>query len=139
MPTIDLVARAEVSRSYHANLAAIVATAAARGVPLILCTAPSNLADWPPAHRHLATEPSQPDPPEALVYFRRGEVLRSEGRSDEARDQFARALELDPVPRRAFQEFNDGVRAQASRPGVRVTRSLQSVRAALGYRRLGLK
>lgn len=40
-------------KRYRANLEEIARIAASRGVPLLLLTAPSNLADWPPAHRAL--------------------------------------------------------------------------------------
>ncbi len=45
---------------FHDNLAAIVAMAREREVPLVLCTAPSNLADWPPVHRSLAGGSANP-------------------------------------------------------------------------------
>jgi lysophospholipase L1-like esterase len=51
---------AEAVAAFRANLAAIVDGARAHGVPLILCTAPSNLADWPPVHDAIAW--SHPDP-----------------------------------------------------------------------------
>ena len=119
--TVDATQRAEVSEAFYSNLAEIVAIAASRGVPLFLCTAPANLADWPPAHRQLApAPPQQPDPLAALAHYREGEVLRRQGRSGEAREQFGLALDLDPVPRRAFRAFNDALRAQADRDGVYV-------------------
>lgn len=118
--TVAPALRERVARRYRENLDAIVALALARGVPLLLCTAPANLADWPPAHRQLAPEPGAPDPLAALAHFEQGQALRAEGRFAEARDELALALELDPVPRRAYREFNEAVRAQASRPGVRV-------------------
>jgi tetratricopeptide (TPR) repeat protein len=120
VPSVDPALRERVSREFRANLDAIVALAVERGVPLLLCTAPANRADWPPAHRHLAPTPGGPDPLRALADYRRGEALRAEGRFDAARESFARALELDPVPRRAFREFNDAVRAKAGLSGVSV-------------------
>ena len=45
---------------YRANLAAIVKLTQSHGVPLFLCTAPCNLADWPPVHRRIAWAMSNP-------------------------------------------------------------------------------
>ncbi len=39
---------------YFANLRAIVELARAHGVPLVLCTVPANLSDWPPVHEAIA-------------------------------------------------------------------------------------
>jgi tetratricopeptide (TPR) repeat protein len=39
---------------YRENLDAIARAAEGRGVPLLLLTAPANLADWPPVHRDVA-------------------------------------------------------------------------------------
>lgn len=44
--------RRRVAR-FRENLDAMVSQATSAGVPLLLCTAPSNLADWPPAHRRV--------------------------------------------------------------------------------------
>jgi lysophospholipase L1-like esterase len=120
VPTVAPDLRARVARGFRANLDAIVELAVLHRLPLLLCTAPANLADWPPAHRHLAPTPGSEDPQQALRHYLRGASLRAEGRFDAAREQFARALELDPVPRRAFREFNEAVRAKAGLPGVRV-------------------
>lgn len=40
--------------AFAENLEAIADLARARGVPLALCTAPSNLFDWPPVHEAIA-------------------------------------------------------------------------------------
>jgi lysophospholipase L1-like esterase len=99
---------------FRENLAAIVSLAAEAGVPLLLCTAPSNLADWPPAHRRVT------GPDEALRLYVEGRALLENGQPGAARAHFERARDLDPIPRRAFGSFNELVRAQAGRPGVRL-------------------
>jgi len=46
---------------YRAELAAIADIAASRGVPLLISTGPSNLADWPPVHRAVGWAKADPD------------------------------------------------------------------------------
>jgi lysophospholipase L1-like esterase len=106
---------------FHANLDAVVTLAAGAGVPLYLCTAPANLADWPPAHRRLAGPHVRPDSDhDALRLYLEGRTLAAGGQAAAARERFARARDLDPIPRRAFGSFNDAVRAYAGAAGVRV-------------------
>jgi tetratricopeptide (TPR) repeat protein len=50
-----------VRRSFQRNLERIVARTQEAGVPLLLLTAPANLAEWPPAYRRVAWRPSRPD------------------------------------------------------------------------------
>lgn len=99
---------------FHENLLRLVARAGEAGVPLILCTAPSNLADWPPAHRRVSGSDA------ALRLYEEASALRASGRFDPARDLFERARDLDPIPRRAFGSMNEAVRAAARAPGVRL-------------------
>lgn len=44
-------------RIYEENLEAIVRTARVAGVPLVLCTATSNLLDWPPVRKEITGQP----------------------------------------------------------------------------------
>lgn len=46
---------------YRQNLAALVSEARQQGVPVLLLTAPMNLADWPPVHKDLAWDHVDPD------------------------------------------------------------------------------
>lgn len=46
---------------FRLNLNAMADAAAARRVPFILCTAPSNLADWAPVWRGLRSDPADPE------------------------------------------------------------------------------
>jgi lysophospholipase L1-like esterase len=106
---------------FLANLDAVVAAAARAGVPLYLCTAPANLADWPPADRRVAWPRGRPDPEhDALRIYREGRALAAGGQPGAARERFAKARDLDPIPRRAFGSFNDAVRGHAGSAGVRV-------------------
>jgi lysophospholipase L1-like esterase len=129
------------------NLDAIAALAGERRVPLILCTAPSNLADWPPgdervarpdaaAHSELvssvrslldagrseealaATRARAGD--DAMLLYLEARALRALGRPAESRPSFERARDLDLVPRRATTRMNDVVRAASRAPGVRL-------------------
>jgi lysophospholipase L1-like esterase len=120
VPTVGPELREDVLDAFARNLDRIVETAGRAGVPLLLLTAPANLADWPPAHRHLAPDPSHDDPRVAFAHFQRGRGLRDQGRASDARAQFELALERDPVPRRAVRRQNEAVRAHARRSGVRV-------------------
>lgn len=99
--------------AFRDNLGAIVSLARDRGVSLILCTAPSNVADWPPV-------PAASDPGDAHALYREGQALRRRGRGADARERLKRAKELDPYPLRALDVFNDAVRALDGTPGVRV-------------------
>jgi lysophospholipase L1-like esterase len=58
---VDPQTLAAASEGFRDNLDAIVALARRLDVPLLLCTAPSNLAEWPPAHRHVAWQPPRPE------------------------------------------------------------------------------
>ena len=46
--------------SYRLNLEAIVRLARSRKVPLLMCTAPWNVADWPPVHRRISWAVANP-------------------------------------------------------------------------------
>ncbi len=149
-----------VLEAFRKNLEAIVAKARERGVPLILATAPSNLADWPPAFerverpdaashaeavRNLRTLLAENRPADALVESRialeqQGEdalllylearALRALGRPDEASPRVRRARDLDLVPRRATDAQNDMVRAAARQPGVHLVDAVQRFETA---------
>jgi lysophospholipase L1-like esterase len=137
-----------VLERFGANLDAIVAMARERGIPLVLCTAPSNLAEWPPAFLRV----ERPDGAEhaevvanvrsllasgenakaqdelrlaksrfgddAMLLYLEGRALRAQGNDAAARDLFARARDRDLVPRRAFDSQNERVRQAAQQPGV---------------------
>jgi lysophospholipase L1-like esterase len=129
------------------NLDALVDRSRAAGVALVLCTAPSNLAEWPPAHRRVrgaldeatvsriqellaAGQPgralesvrrereSRGD--EAMLAFLEGAALHGLDRDEEAREPFVHARAIDPIPRRAYDAFNRAVREKATLPGVHV-------------------
>ncbi len=51
----------EKARTYLDNLDAILELAGARGIPVVLCTAPANLLDWPPVYRGVAWASANPD------------------------------------------------------------------------------
>lgn len=138
----------ETLDAYRANLAALVDLARAHRVPLVLCTAPSNLADWPPVH--VAVPHADPDferdvrsleaalragrddevvretarlreafGEDAMLVYLEARARRARGETARARELFHRAKELDPWPLRALDAQNEAVRALAG-PGVRV-------------------
>ena len=95
-PVLVPVDRAQVetaTQRYRENLDAIVATAQAAGVPLLLCTAPSNLSEWPPAEHHLAWPEDRADPAAEVARVRE---LLDAGRHVEAGELAARALASYP-------------------------------------------
>ncbi|MGH0032477.1 MAG: SGNH/GDSL hydrolase family protein [Myxococcota bacterium] len=145
LPAVDPAGREAALRSeaWLANLDAVVGAVREAGVPLFLCTAPSNLADWPPAWRRVdgAVDPEIVDsirasapadalaaaraalegrPDDAMLTWLEARALRDLGRPGEARDRFLRARARDPVPRRAFDAFNQALRARGDRDGVRL-------------------
>jgi tetratricopeptide (TPR) repeat protein len=73
---------------FRRNIDAIVATARSLGVPLILCTAPANLADWPPVHQRIAWANPNPD------YDADVRALRQLVEADRSDDAIALAVRL---------------------------------------------
>jgi tetratricopeptide (TPR) repeat protein len=138
----------EVLARFGENLDAIVAMARERGIPLVLCTAPSNLAEWPPAFLRverpdaaglaevvanvralLAAGESAKAQDElrlakarfgddAMLLYLEARALDAQGQADSARALFARARDRDLVPRRALDSQNERVRRAGGQPGV---------------------
>jgi tetratricopeptide (TPR) repeat protein len=149
-----------VFEEFRRNLDAIVAHARARGVPLILATAPSNLADWPPAFERVARPDAEAHAAsvrslrallaeehaadalaevrrareelgeDAMLLFLEARALRALGQPEEAAPRFRRARDLDLVPRRATDAQNERVRAAAQQPGVQLVDAVQLFEAA---------
>jgi lysophospholipase L1-like esterase len=90
-----------------ADLAAMVEACAARGVPLILCTSPTNERDLHPIGA--TTGP-------AAEAYARGVALTAEGKSSEAAAAFRSARDLDPMPWRATADLQGAVH-EAPRAG----------------------
>jgi len=137
-----------VLERFGENLDAIVAMARERGIPLVLCTAPSNVAEWPPAflrverpdaagHAEVVanvrallaagdTAKAQDEirlakarfGDDAMLLYLEARALEAQGETDSARALFARARDRDLVPRRAFDSQNERVRRAAQQPGV---------------------
>jgi tetratricopeptide (TPR) repeat protein len=78
--------REEVRASFEENLSAVVDAATAAGVPVILCTVPSNVRDWAPQRTSLDPHLSAEDR-EAL------EQLLTEGLSAVERGDYGAAVE----------------------------------------------
>jgi tetratricopeptide (TPR) repeat protein len=138
----------EVLEEFGRNLDAIVAMARERGIPLILATAPSNLAEWPPAFlrvelpdsadhaavvantRALLAEGKSAQAldelqvakarfgDDAMLLYLEAQALRAQGRPSDARALYQQALDRDLVPRRASSATNERVRAAATQDGV---------------------
>jgi lysophospholipase L1-like esterase len=137
-----------VLEAFGENLDAIVALARERDVPLFLATAPSNLAEWPPAFlrvdvpdaadhaavvasvRALLAEEKGAQAldeiqlakarfgDDAMLLYLEAQALRALGRPSDARPLFQQALDRDLVPRRASSAVNERVRAAATQEGV---------------------
>lgn len=119
-----------------------------RDVKLIVCTTPSNLADWPPVHKRLTGRDQRYSNTvsrirefirsgkyeeasdavttafviygeDSMMYFLRGQLQVAVGRYAEARLSFLKARDLDPFPWRATSQINAIIREAVSRaPGV---------------------
>lgn len=154
--TADGVARTTEPAEYRAalerfarNLRATVEAARARGVPVILLTPPSNLADWAPAYRLQPPDSTyiervdgaralvvdgrvaearakleelrrQYGEDDAMLSFVQALLFRVEGRASDARRLFVRARDLDPFRWRATSECSEIVRSFSELDGVRV-------------------
>lgn len=135
-----------VQRRYASHLAEMAERCRRAGVPVVFCTLPSNLADWPPVHRGLegrgpgssdaaavdalldriAEDPGavgeevarrmKQDPDDAMLWFLRGRVDAVLHRPSDAQAAFVRARDLDPFPWRAGTALNDAVRDVGGRP-----------------------
>ncbi|NNE68822.1 MAG: hypothetical protein HKN29_00510 [Rhodothermales bacterium] len=95
---------------FRDNMERVLAAAGAAGVPVVMGTLVSNLADQPPLS----------DAAEPLDAFAQGQSLMESGRMAEAREAFVRARELDGLRFRAPEALNAWIRSTASAPGVEV-------------------
>jgi len=134
---------ARKEQRFRENLDAMVRETARAGVPLVLCTAACNLADWPPVGAGepgpgppSEASPEAPPPPDAgplgaagpagsasqggdaATHFRQGKQAAAQGRYAEAARRFDLAREEDPVPWRVLDTFNRTIRARAGQEGV---------------------
>jgi tetratricopeptide (TPR) repeat protein len=103
--------------AFRRNIDALVATARRIEVPLILCTAPANLADWPPVHRRIAWASPNPDYDADVQRLRR---LLDADRSDEVialaerlRDRFGEDAMLLYLQASALRAQSRGGEARA--------------------------
>jgi tetratricopeptide (TPR) repeat protein len=133
---------------FNEELNLIVKRVRQRGIPLIMCTLPSNLSDWPPVYKRLpgrdqrytdtvsgiqdllrkgkhqdasdeVTAGFSHYPHDAMLYFLRGQIQAATGAYADARDSFVKARDLDPEPWRASSKINFLIRgAASSRAGV---------------------
>jgi tetratricopeptide (TPR) repeat protein len=108
-------------RRFDENLDRIVRMAREAGVPLFLCTAPSNVLDWAPEYP--SDEPradrmprSESDDPSML--YLSGTVRYYLGDFPAAKHRLTRARDLDPRPLRAITAFNHAIRTKAESEGV---------------------
>jgi len=108
--------------AYRRTLTEIAAVARDCGVPLVLCTAPSNLAGWPPAHHPSLQKPRRKAPGDpscdAMRLYLEGRAHHLLGDSAAALRCFRAARDADPFPWRARSEFNEAVRSCDEEPGV---------------------
>lgn len=150
--------------AFQENLTHIVERFRDRGIPLLLCTVPMNLLDWPPVYKQL---PPRFRPEgyasaiaralelisqrhwqqaraeveallatyrhDAMAFYLLGRIHLSLGRSDQAKELFTRAKDLDPIPWRALSTFNDAIRQEASKPHVHLVHVSQEFEHAAAY------
>ena len=135
---------------FSANVEAMVRAAQRQRVALMLCTCPSNIADWPPVHQRIAWALAIPEydahvqriqgllaqgkagqaeeaadrllrhHDDAMLLYLKGQCCRAQGRIREAKALLTRAKDLDPVPCRAHSRMNAVIRSYRGEPGVSV-------------------
>jgi hypothetical protein len=97
--------RQAAAATLRGNLDAMVARCRRAGVPILLCTSPTNEHDL-----HPIGETTGP----AADAFAQARRLEAEGQADAAAAAYRRARDLDPMPWRATSALNDAVRAAAA-------------------------
>ncbi|MGH2570831.1 MAG: hypothetical protein ACRDGR_06375, partial [bacterium] len=96
--------RRDASRSLRTNLGAMVRRCRERGVPVILCTIPTNERMAP-----IGAEDAGPTDLSARWHHDRADSLLQLGRRAEASEEFVRARDLDPMPWRATSDARAAV------------------------------
>jgi tetratricopeptide (TPR) repeat protein len=136
--------RGDVHRVFEENFRAIVAMARQAGVPVLLCTVPSNVSGWKPNQSAFAADVSfadrravqaaldTSDPSSAMsrleharslatsyadVHFLLGRANEAQGRWDDARREYVLARDVDAMPTRADSAINDALRRLGREPG----------------------
>jgi lysophospholipase L1-like esterase len=160
---------ARVVAGFRANVEASVALARERGVPLVLCTAPSNLAEWPPGDERVARDDAAAHAEavrsaraklaagqaadaqaelaagrartgdDAMLLFLEAQATLALGRPDDARPLFERARDRDLVPRRASTALNDLIRSAAQGEGVELVDAAHVIAAAAPHGLVGFE
>ena len=102
---------AAVAHHFERNLERMTAMARENGAQLVLATPASSLRDCRPF------KSEGPDERDASVWYARGEALYREGRFEEAREAYQRALDEDICPLRATTPILEAVRRVARRAG----------------------
>ncbi len=128
--------------TYAGNMRHVAELTRAAEVPLLLLTAPANVADWPPVHRRSRADTDADTiwfeaarrrladgrvdeveaeidarlaeaPQDPLLAFLQGRIRAARGDEEGAYRALQRARELDPLPWRALGEMNAQVRSIA--------------------------
>ncbi len=99
--------RAAAARNLESNVATMIERCRARGVPVIVCTQPSNERDLAPVGGGT----------EATEEFRVGRALFAGEKYGEALQHFIRARDLDPMPWRTPSSSQQAILRAASRQG----------------------
>lgn len=100
-------ARDRARRTIEAHAQSLLELYRARGVPVIVCTSPSNERDLAP----IGEDPAYPG--EARMHWNRARALFEQGRTDDARAHVLAARDADPMPWRATSAINDALRRVA--------------------------
>ena len=121
--------RAAAANNLHHNLTAMLARCRARGVPVMVCTLPTNEGGLAPVGR-----PPQNENPttgtDAREQFKLGKTALAAGDTNAALAHFIQARDLDPMPWRATSAAQDAVRRAARENNVPVCELEQAFRAA---------
>jgi lysophospholipase L1-like esterase len=100
--------RAAAANNLHHNVREMIRRCQARGVPVLVCTMPSNERDLAPIGQE------KPGDVSARSYFQTAQSLYVSNRFPEALALFKKARDLDTMPWRATSTANDAIRRAAT-------------------------
>ena len=103
--------RAAAARNLHHHVTAMIAAAAEKNIPVLVCRIPSQERDLHP----LGCIPGSTE--KASVHYAAGKTQLAAGRHKEALQEFIAARDMDPLPWRATTELQDAALRAAREKG----------------------
>lgn len=103
--------RTAAVNNLYQNVCEMIARGQARGVPVLICTMPTNERGLAPIGRD--PEAAAPGASNARAHFATGTALFAQQHFAAAHTEFLRARDLDPMPWRATSAANDALRRAA--------------------------